>query len=186
MSKQDGVFVRLKLIDATGPLNMGGVEFDEQGISEPVIPRVARRLIGIFPLTLDETSLPEGIADLDGAVVAAIAYDTDKVSREHNARLEEQREREAQQAREAEASAKKAREATDTDKSEGQAGGEDLGPSGVFEHVEGAVYSDEQLGIIADREGINGLRKIAEALGVKGRSIRELIENILKAQEAKE
>ena len=46
-------------------------------------------------------------------------------------------------------------------------------------------YSEADLGKIADKDGIGGLRVIAESLGVKGKSIKELIDGILKAQEGK-
>jgi hypothetical protein len=41
------------------------------------------------------------------------------------------------------------------------------------------VYTEEQLAAIADKEGIKGLRAIAEPLGIKGTSIKELIAEIL-------
>lgn len=40
-------------------------------------------------------------------------------------------------------------------------------------------YTREQLEAIADKEGISGLREIADPLGIKGRSINELIGEIL-------
>lgn len=40
-------------------------------------------------------------------------------------------------------------------------------------------YSVEELADIADTSGISGLREIAEPLGVKGKSIRDLIDGIL-------
>jgi hypothetical protein len=48
-----------------------------------------------------------------------------------------------------------------------------------------AFYSEVDLGKVADKDGISGLRAIAENLGVKGKSIKELIDGILKAQEGK-
>jgi hypothetical protein len=48
----------------------------------------------------------------------------------------------------------------------------------------GQMFSREQLEEIADEHGINGLRDVGDRLGVKGRSIEGLIEDILKAQEA--
>lgn len=44
-------------------------------------------------------------------------------------------------------------------------------------------YSRAELEAIADKEGTPGLRKVADQYGVKARSIRDLIEAILKAQE---
>lgn len=46
-------------------------------------------------------------------------------------------------------------------------------------------YTEAQLGAIADKDGIGGLRVIADGLNVKGKSIKELIDGILKAQEGK-
>lgn len=43
-------------------------------------------------------------------------------------------------------------------------------------------HSRESLEAVADAHGIAGLRAIAEPMGVKGRGISELIEEILKAQ----
>ena len=43
------------------------------------------------------------------------------------------------------------------------------------------AYTEEQLAAIADKQGIAGLREIAEPLGVKGNSIAGLISSILKA-----
>jgi hypothetical protein len=47
----------------------------------------------------------------------------------------------------------------------------------------GAIaYTNEQLGAIADKEGIKGIRAIAEPLGLKGNSIADLIDKVLAAQ----
>lgn len=46
-------------------------------------------------------------------------------------------------------------------------------------------YNEAQLGKIADKDGVGGLRVIADELKVKGKSIKELIDGILKAQEGK-
>lgn len=45
------------------------------------------------------------------------------------------------------------------------------------------VYSRQELEAIAANEGIGGLREISEPLGVKGRAITELVNEILKAQD---
>jgi hypothetical protein len=50
------------------------------------------------------------------------------------------------------------------------------------EIVGAKVYTNDELLKIADEKGIQGLRDIAAPLGVKGRAIPELIENILAAQ----
>jgi hypothetical protein len=56
-------------------------------------------------------------------------------------------------------------------------------PAETKPEVVGAkVYTNDELLKIADEKGINGLRDIGNALGVKGRAIPELIENILAAQ----
>lgn len=44
------------------------------------------------------------------------------------------------------------------------------------------IYSKEELFEIASKEGINGIRKIGEPLGVKNNSIKGLIAEILAAQ----
>jgi hypothetical protein len=44
----------------------------------------------------------------------------------------------------------------------------------------GVSYTEEQLAAIADDKGITGLRDIAEPLGIKGNSIRGLIDAIVK------
>jgi hypothetical protein len=46
-----------------------------------------------------------------------------------------------------------------------------------------SLYTREQLAAIADKDGIRGLRAIAEPLEVKGNSIRELIEKIMLRQQ---
>ena len=46
-----------------------------------------------------------------------------------------------------------------------------------------AVFTREELEAIADTDGIRGLRDVAELRGVKGRSIEELIDELLAAQE---
>lgn len=50
----------------------------------------------------------------------------------------------------------------------------------------GETYSRDDLEDIADKRGIAGLRDIAKAWGVKGRSINEMITEILAAQGNKE
>lgn len=42
------------------------------------------------------------------------------------------------------------------------------------------AYTEEELGKIADEKGIAGLREIADSLGVKGRSVADLIAGIMK------
>ena len=44
------------------------------------------------------------------------------------------------------------------------------------------LYSEAELQVIADAEGITGLRKVSEPLGVKGTSITKLISAVLAAQ----
>lgn len=43
-------------------------------------------------------------------------------------------------------------------------------------------YSADDLALIADEQGIKGLRIIAEPLGIKGNSIAELVKSILEKQ----
>lgn len=40
-------------------------------------------------------------------------------------------------------------------------------------------YTKDELEAVADKEGINGLRKVAEQYDVRGRSIREIIESLM-------
>lgn len=44
----------------------------------------------------------------------------------------------------------------------------------------GKAYTQEELEAIADKEGINGVRKIADKIGVKANSIAALISKIVK------
>lgn len=46
------------------------------------------------------------------------------------------------------------------------------------------TFTRDELEAIADKSGIAGLRKVGETFGIKARSIEELIEEILAAQEA--
>ncbi len=50
----------------------------------------------------------------------------------------------------------------------------------------GKRYTAQELAAIADAKGIAGLREVGETLGVKGKSIKELIEGILKVAGAEE
>ena len=52
------------------------------------------------------------------------------------------------------------------------------------EEVAPAKFTQEDLEQIADAKGINGLREVADAFGVKATSIAKLIEGILAAQGA--
>lgn len=47
------------------------------------------------------------------------------------------------------------------------------------------VWTREELEAVADKSGINGLRKIGTPMGAKNTSISKLIEEILQAQKAK-
>lgn len=46
------------------------------------------------------------------------------------------------------------------------------------------AWTEERLAIVADKDGIKGLREIADPLGIKGNSIRDLIVAIVKKQGA--
>jgi hypothetical protein len=48
-----------------------------------------------------------------------------------------------------------------------------------------SLWTEEELAKIADAKGIAGLREIATPLGIRGTSIRALIESLLKASAAK-
>ena len=50
----------------------------------------------------------------------------------------------------------------------------------------GPIWTEEELGELADKEGIAGLRAIAEPAGIKSKSVQGLIEAILTAKIAKE
>jgi hypothetical protein len=60
---------------------------------------------------------------------------------------------------------------------------DDSGEQGSGDVVKqaGVSYTEEQLAAIADDKGITGLRDIADPLGIKGNSIRGLIDAIVKA-----
>jgi hypothetical protein len=58
-------------------------------------------------------------------------------------------------------------------------------PEGTEVVTEPTVYTEDSLAEVADKEGIAGLRTIADGLSVKGTSIVGLIAGILKAQAAK-
>lgn len=50
----------------------------------------------------------------------------------------------------------------------------------------GVTYTHEQLAAVADKDGIAGLRQIAEPLGIKASSIKGLIDGIIKVAGAVE
>ena len=52
------------------------------------------------------------------------------------------------------------------------------------EHDDPRVWTLSELEAIADAEGISGLREVGEIVEVKGRSIGDLIQNILSKQMA--
>lgn len=47
--------------------------------------------------------------------------------------------------------------------------------------VQGELWTEDELGKIADEEGIAGLRAIADPLGIKDKSVAGLISGLLKA-----
>lgn len=55
----------------------------------------------------------------------------------------------------------------------------------TLEAVE-AKYSRDALELIAEKDGLKGIRKIAEEFNVKGVQISKMIDDIVKAQEPKE
>jgi hypothetical protein len=57
-------------------------------------------------------------------------------------------------------------------------------PEGT-EVVAESTYTEDSLADVADKEGIAGLRTIADTMSVKGTSIVGLIAGIMKAQAAK-
>ena len=61
----------------------------------------------------------------------------------------------------------------------------DLAPevSGIQETAQLRLYTQEELEAVADKQGINGLRAIADPLQVKNRSIPGLIAEIVAAQQ---
>jgi hypothetical protein len=48
--------------------------------------------------------------------------------------------------------------------------------------VKAKVWTEEELAAVADKSGIDGLREIGTPMGVKARSIREMIDGIVAAQ----
>lgn len=72
--------------------------------------------------------------------------------------------------------------ATDEDKAaETKADAKAAGSKTVEPH-EVVYHTQEQLEAIAEKSGVKGLRLVADPLGVKGRSINELVKEILKAE----
>lgn len=51
---------------------------------------------------------------------------------------------------------------------------------GAAEAVSGLYWTETELGEIADKKGIKGLREIAEPAGIKGNSVSGLIDQIVK------
>lgn len=51
--------------------------------------------------------------------------------------------------------------------------------------AQGKTYTEDELAAIADKQGIDGLREIADPLGVKAKSIKALIDGILDKAGAK-
>lgn len=68
---------------------------------------------------------------------------------------------------------------------EGTADKTETQPEGTEVVSEVTKYTEESLAAIADKEGIAGLRTVADSLSVKGTSIVGLIAGIMKAQAAK-
>jgi len=68
-------------------------------------------------------------------------------------------------------------ETSETPAADSQASAADASPA--------PTYTRESLEKVADEHGIAGLRAVADPLGVKGRGIAELIDEILKAQDLK-
>lgn len=68
---------------------------------------------------------------------------------------------------------------------EGAAEKNQSAPEGTEVVAETTIYTENSLAEVADKEGIAGLRTIADGLSVKGTSIVGLIAGILKAQAAK-
>lgn len=52
----------------------------------------------------------------------------------------------------------------------------------VEQSTQERVYTIAELETVADKEGMPGLREIADPMGVKAKSIKELIDAIIKAQ----
>lgn len=72
----------------------------------------------------------------------------------------------------------------DTEKDAQNDAGEATDTDADSDQTEAKAYTEAQLGDIADKEGMAGLRKIAEQFNVTDKSVRGLIVKILQAQAA--
>ncbi|WP_028449711.1 hypothetical protein [Chitinibacter tainanensis] len=132
-----------------GESEIASVKFVD-GLSEPILPRVAKRIASNFG---GEFVLPEGAENIDQAIVMQSQHEVSVATAEFFA-IQERAPVEEQVVQQPEAVQSKAN-----------------------------AYSAESLGEIADKEGIKGLREVAREVGAQGgKSIAELIENILAAQ----
>lgn len=74
----------------------------------------------------------------------------------------------------------KLKKSTDEDAAPSSAEAPEEAEYAVRQPDERPEYTREQLEAIADKAGLRGLRDIADGYGIKGKSIAELIEKILK------
>ncbi|MBO6507502.1 MAG: hypothetical protein JJ979_03285 [Roseibium sp.] len=136
---------------------LGPVEFKDGVSVEPVPALIATRIGG----TMQVAEVDENGKEITQAGPAAAIVGGATIQAEVRKPLERVSEEEIEKERKA--AAKKAEEA---------------------ERLKQVVkfYSEEELAVVADKEGLKGLRAIAEPYGVRGRAINELIEEILEAQ----
>lgn len=155
----------------TGQMGWGAVFEDGVSVGE-IIPRVINRLGASLQIVNAETGEQLGpsanavnVHDHDAPVAAELETHT-----EIEQGQADERERLAKEAEE-----RKAAEAVALEAARAKAAAD----------AAGVVYSRQELEAIGANDGIDGLRQVAEPLGVKGRSIAELVNAVLDAQAKK-
>jgi hypothetical protein len=148
---------------------LGGNAIFEDGVCEDISPRDVQRIATSIILLDFETNEQIGPA----VIHASMKFDSAPVieplieKTEVDAKEEEERERLAKEAEE-----RAVQEAKDLEAAREKAAAE----------AAQTVYTRQELEAVGANDGIEGLREIATPLGVKGRSIAELVDSILQAQ----
>lgn len=132
---------------------IGPIYFDETGVSEDVPAEKAKIFLACFGGEM--LDLPEGANTIDEAIAMERTAAEEKAAEEYYARLKIQQEKEAL------LSAKSAPKNAQSSE---------------------PAYTRDALELLADKEGIKGIREIAAEFDLKGNSIHKLIDAILEAQ----